>query len=132
MGGWARPVSAGRQRGLSLLGLIFTLIPIVIAVLVTMKVTPAYYEHQRIVQVLRSMDEAGQTAETSDRDLRRAFERRADIEDIHSVLPADLVIDKAGDRKVLHVDYTAKIPLMDKVSLLIEFSASSVQGGATH
>lgn len=124
-------IRAGRrsgQRGLTPLGLLLALIPIILVALVVIKAVPAYYEHQRIVAVLRAMDESGQTVEASDLDLRRSFERRAQIEDIQSVAPADLVIDKAGDRKLVHVDYAAKVPLMDRVSLLIEFSASSAPG----
>ncbi len=120
------------QQGLSILGLILALIPIVIVVLIGFKVMPAYYEHQRIVAILQSMDESGQTVEASDRDLRSSFDRRAQIEDIHSVMPVDLGIDKVGDRKVIHVEYSAKVPLIDRVSLLIEFTASSAGGNAKH
>jgi len=121
-----------RQRGLSILGLVLALIPIVVTVLIGFKVMPAYYEHQRILAVLRSMDDSGQTLEASDRDLRSSFDRRAQIEDIHSVVPSDLSIDKVGDRKVIHVEYAAKVPLIDRVSLLIEFSASSAGGSGKH
>jgi hypothetical protein len=111
-----------------LLGLIMGLIPLVCLVLLGMQVGPAYYEHHRVQEVLHSMDESGQTLEASDRELRAAFDRRAQVDDIHSLAGADLAIDKLGDRKVMYARYSAKVQLLEGVALLIDFSVSSRPG----
>jgi hypothetical protein len=116
---------AGQQRGLTLFSLVLALIPLVLIALLVMKILPVYYEHKRIQVILRGIDESGQTSEASDRELRAAFERRADVDDIKSVSAADLVIDKEGSLKIIHVDYEARVPLIEHVALLIDFSASS-------
>ena len=125
-------VPPARQAGLTITALVVWLVPVIILLLIVIKVVPAYYEHRKIQEILHSMDESGQTKEASDRELRTAFERRAEVDEIHSVVGADLVIDKVMDRKIIHVDYAAKIPLMDQMSLVIEFSASSAPGAGSH
>ena len=121
-----------RARGLTLLGLVLALIPLVVLVLIAFRVLPAYYEHQRIEAILHSMDVSGQTAELSDRELRSAFDRRAQVDDIHSVLASDLNIEKVANNKILRVAYAAKVPLVGPASLLIEFTASSRPEGGAH
>ncbi len=117
-----RPAHA---RGLTLLGLLAALIPLVLVIILAMRIAPAYYEHQRISGILAAMADSGQTREASELDLRTAFDRRAEVEDIASVKGSDLDIDKSADEKVISVEYVAKVPLFQHVSLMIEFSAST-------
>ncbi len=62
-------------------------------------------------------------------DIRKAFDRRADIDGITVVTGADLDISKDGGDIVISFAYTKKIPLFANVSLLIDFAASSAPGG---
>ncbi len=125
-----RPACAGihrgrGERGLSLVGLLAVLIPLVLVLILGLRIAPAYYEHQRVVSILAGLEESGQTHDASDLELRAAFQRRADIEDVTSVKSSDLVIEKSPDQKRISVEYTARIPVVQHVFLLIEFSASS-------
>ncbi len=61
-------------------------------------------------------------------DVRRAFDRRATIDDITVITPADLEITKDGSDFVIAFAYQKKVPLFANVSVLIDFAGTSKPG----
>ena len=57
--------------------------------------------------------------------VREAFTRRADMDDVKSIVAADLEITKEGGELVISVKYEKKVPLFSNVSLLFDFEGSS-------
>jgi uncharacterized protein DUF4845 len=111
----------GHQRGLSLIGLIFVGAIVAALMLIGFKIVPAINEYlavDRAVQKIRS--EA-----TTVRELRTAFDRHAQIDDIKSISGKDLDITKDGDRIVISYAYDYSVPLLDNVRLVIDFSGST-------
>ena len=117
-----------KQRGISfpvifLLGVILAL-----AAVGAMKVLPAYMDYatakKAIAEVAASEGRTGSVAE-----IRKAFDRFANINNITVVTPGDLEITKDGGDVVISFAYTQKIPLFSNVSLVIDFAASTAPGG---
>jgi hypothetical protein len=59
------------------------------------------------------------------RDIQAAFDRHATIDDITSISSRDLDITKEGERIVISYAYQKKIPILDNVSLVIDFSGTT-------
>lgn len=112
---------AHRQRGLSLVGLVFFGLIIVVLLLIGFRLVPAITEYiaiERAVQKIRN--EANTVGE-----IRSAFERHAVIDDIKSISARDLDITKDNDRVVISYAYSYQIQLMDNVRLVIDFSGTT-------
>ena len=62
---------------------------------------------------------------TDRRAVENAFDRRAVVENITAISPKDLEITKDGDRVILSVEYSVKVPLVGNLSALMDFNASS-------
>jgi hypothetical protein len=119
-----------KQRGVSFL--VIFLIGVVLALVAVgaMKIAPAYQDFMTAKKDMLAV--AGSEGRTgSVVDIRKAFDRRADIDSITVVAGADLNISKDGGDTVISFAYTKKIPLFANVSLLIDFAASSAPGGGT-
>jgi hypothetical protein len=117
-----------KQRGISFL--VVFLIGVVLALVAVgaMKIAPAYQDFMTAKKDMLAV--AGSEGRTgSVVDIRKAFDRRADIDGITVVTGADLDISKDGGDTVISFAYTKKIPLFANVSLLIDFAASSAPGG---
>ena len=113
-----------RQRGLSLIGVLFIGAILGFLFLVGLRVVPAVTEYLAIKRAISSVaSEASGEATVSE--LRRSFDKRADVEDIRSVQGADLDITKVGGKVAITADYSLKIPLVANVSLLIDFNAAT-------
>jgi Domain of unknown function (DUF4845) len=112
-----------RQRGLSLIGLLFWAVVLGIGALVGMKVFPTvneFYTIQRTVQKV-AQGPAGSVAE-----VRTAFDKQKEIEfSINSISGKDLDVTKENDRVVIHFAYDKQIEIMEPVYLLIKYQGRS-------
>ncbi len=65
------------------------------------------------------------TRERRWREIQAAFDRHATIDDITSINAKDLDITKEGDQIVISYAYQKKIPIVDNVSLVIDFAGTT-------
>ena len=113
-----------KQRGVSLSALLLVCALLGVGALLGMKVGPAYIEYAQIKKAVASIGASGATA-GSVADIRQAFGRRAQVDNIESITGQDLEISKDRGQVVVSFAYPKKIPLFGNISLLIEFSGSS-------
>ena len=107
-----------------MLGFLFVVAVVLAVAIVGFRVLTAYIEY---FSVQRALSEAlNQSRELNDpAEVRRNFQRRVDSGYIESVNGRDLEIHRAGNEYVASVAWTRKLPLINNVSLLIEFEASA-------
>ena len=110
-----------QQRGMSLIGLIFVGLIVVFLLILGSKVVPAVVEYIAIERAVQKIKNEASTV----RDIQTAFERHRTIDDITSITAADLDITKEGDKVVISYAYQKKIPILDNVSLVIDFAGTT-------
>jgi len=110
-----------RQRGASLIGLILIGIIVVALMILGARVVPAVVEYIAIERAVQKIKNEATTV----RDIQTAFERHRTIDDITSITAADLDITKEGDKIVISYAYQKKIPILDNVSLVIDFAGTT-------
>lgn len=113
--------TARRQRGLSLISLIFFGIVGVALLVLGAKIVPVVAEYIAVERAIQKIKNEGTTVS----EVRAAFDRFAVIDDIKSITGRDLDITKEGDQIVVSFAYQKRIPIMDNVHLLIDFSGST-------
>jgi len=116
-----------KQRGLGFSGFLFGAAALVFASILGMKLIPAYMQDARIKNTFVVIANDAELQKASPRDIRMAFSKRAEIDDIKAVLPDDIEIAKDGERLVLSASYDVRIPLFANISLYLEFNPSSDQ-----
>ncbi|MEK7435833.1 MAG: DUF4845 domain-containing protein [Pseudomonadota bacterium] len=117
-----------KQRGVSFLVIFLIGVVLALGAVGAMKIGPAYSDFSTaknaIVAVAASEGRTGSVAE-----IRKAFDRRAAVDNITVVTPGELEISKEGGDVVISFVYAQKIPLVANISLLIDFAASTAPGG---
>ncbi|MDE2586458.1 MAG: DUF4845 domain-containing protein, partial [Betaproteobacteria bacterium] len=98
------------QRGVSLSGLLIVSFILVIVGIGGMKVIPAVIEYYTIEKNIKAITAGGQLNNATVSDVRKAFDKRADIDNITAVTGADLDISKDGADVVIAFSYAKKIP----------------------
>ena len=116
------------QRGIGFFGVLVLLVAIVFVAIIGMKVAPAYIEYFTIKKAVTSMVESGELRNATVADVRKAFDRRAIVDEISSIGPNDLEITKEGSEIVIGFAYEKRIPLFYNISVLIDFQGSSKRG----
>jgi len=120
----------GAESGVTLSGLIVVLIVLGALAVVLIRVTPALFEYRAVKDSLsRAKTEAASGAGV--REIRAAFDKNADINDITAISGRDLVITREGDETVISFSYEKRIPLAGNVSLLFDFSGTTAPNGST-
>jgi len=116
-----------KQRGLGFSGFLFGAAALVFASILGLKLIPAYMQDARIKNTFVVIANDAELQKASPREIRMAFSKRAEIDDIKAVLPDDIEIAKDGERLVLSASYDVRIPLFANISLYLEFKPSSDQ-----
>jgi Tfp pilus assembly protein FimT len=111
------------QRGVSLSGLIMVLVILVVLGLFGLKVIPAYMEFRTAKNAIEAVARERQGASIND--IRRAFDARAQIDDINSVKAQDLEISKDGNEIVIAFAYRKDVPLFRNIGVYFDFAANS-------
>jgi hypothetical protein len=106
---------------LSLVGLLFVGLIVVVLLMLGAKLVPAVVEYIAIERAVQKIKNEANTVS----EIRAAFDRYATIEDIKSITSRDLDITKEGDRIVISYAYTYNVPILDNVRLVIDFSGTT-------
>ena len=115
-----------RERGIGLVQLIVTLAIVGFVGLMVAKCMPSYLEYFSVKKMFAAMEQTGETKGTV-REIRQAYERRNNIEDVKSVRPEDLEITKEGGETVLTATWSARVPLFYNVSACLDFVVTTAK-----
>ena len=113
--------STSSQRGVSMLGILFICVAIVLVAIGALKIVPTYMEFRSIKAAAIAARDGGKTVI----DIQKAFDRYANVNDITTISGKDLEISKEGSDIIVAFKYDKKVPLFANVSVLIEYAGSS-------
>ena len=109
-----------KQSGVSLLGLIAGLVILILLAVLGMKLLPSFLEYRSAKTAIEGIaSKPGQSVA----DMRRAFDARAQIDDVQSVKSSDLEITKDGNAIVISFNYRKEVPLFGNVGMYIDYAA---------
>lgn len=112
-----------RQRGLGFFGLLFLIIVIGGAALLTMRIVPSAIEYQAVLKAVERSRSAASPAA-----VRAAFDRAAQIDDITSISGKDLDIEPSANSAPgfkVSFAYRKELPLFGPASLLLNYTGSA-------
>lgn len=115
-----RLASKFKQRGVSLLGVIFVGGVLVCAGVVLVQVAPTYLEFQKVSAAVNKAKSAGSPA-----DARSTFDKAATIDDIKAVRGKDLDVTTTDGKTVIKFAYNKEIHLVGPAYLLLKYTGSS-------
>ncbi|KTD32273.1 transmembrane protein [Legionella moravica] len=116
-----------KQQGMTLIGMLFTVIVVVMAAVVVMRVVPVYLQHYSIVQSIKGLNETPVSTLTGDsysdiETLRASLSKRFDINGVDDLNNDQLVISPDGpNRFKVKLKYQVVKPLVYNMSLMVDF-----------
>ena len=102
-----RTTRNGKQRGMTVIGMLLLLIVIAFAALIAMKVVPMYIEYYTIKSTIESIRKEPQLAQMSPTDIHNAVQKRFDIGYVERIKARDLKIrnDAESRGRVMELVY---------------------------
>jgi hypothetical protein len=116
---------AGRQRGISFIGLILSAIGLIFVAVLGMKLVPSYIHSAQIAQILKEIAKDPAMQSASIKDIKDSYNKRANINYITDITSEDIEIDKEDGQLSLRASYSVKIPIVSNITLLLDFNPSS-------
>jgi hypothetical protein len=113
-----------RQSGVSLGGLLIVLVILGLVAALGLKLIPSYIEYAKAKAAIEAIG-SDRTKSSSVAEIRKAFDARANIDDITAVKAQDLEITKEGGDVVISFSYRKEIPLSGNVGLYVDFAGRS-------
>lgn len=113
------------QQGFNTVAFLLWMMAIIMAIIMGMRVIPAYMEHATIQKALNSMTSEPDINNKTSKEIRQSFNKFVQIDDIESVSGRDLEIKKVQGNIIIEVAYSVKTPLFANISLLLEFEATA-------
>ncbi len=116
---------SNQQRGVSFMGFILIAALGLFLVILGMKMIPAYIQSAQITSIFKTIAASQELQTGTIRDIKAAYSKRADIDDIKDVTVEDIEIEQESGSLKLSASYKKTIPVAGNVSLLLEFNPSS-------
>ncbi len=115
----------GKQNGVTLIGMLVVAVLIVMVALVGLRLLPAYMEFQTVKNTVTKIVNDPELKNTSKAQLKKAFDRRASIDNITVIGAEDLDITIENGQVAIEVEYAKKVPLFANISFCIDFDAKA-------
>lgn len=111
-----------RQAGITFIGWVVLLIPVVIVAYMAIRLVPIYLNHMKVSNAVeQAADEARGETTVSPGIVRNSLARRFDIEGITHPGPEEVRVVRDGDAWVIEVAYEDVAPLFGHIDLLVSF-----------
>ena len=109
-----------RQRGFSLLGMLFVLGTLASVGILAAQAFPTVLEYQAALKAVQKAS-AGNTVG----EVKTIFDKAAQIDDINAISGKDLVVTKEGDKVVVSFAYNKEIHMFGPAYLLLKYVGRS-------
>lgn len=117
----AAGVAKMRQRGFSLIGMLFVGALLALVVVLAAKVVPTVIEYQTIQKAVNDAARKGTTVA----EVRNAFDRAKSVDYFEAIGGQDLEIRRVGGKMVVEFAYEKEIHLVGPAYLLLKYSGRS-------
>lgn len=112
-----------RQRGISPITVIFILAVLGLVGAMLMQAFPSIVEYQAALKAINKVKDEGTVQQ-----IRTAFDKAADINNITSISGKDLEISKDGDNTVVSFSYNKEFHMFGPAFLLLKYEGTSHPG----
>ena len=113
-------ISKNRQRGASLIGILFVGGILVFGGVVGAQVVPTYAEYRTVIKTVNKVKDASSPAEA-----RSSFDKAAQIDDIKAITGKELEITKDGNKMLISFAYSKEIHLAGPAYLVMKYVGRS-------
>jgi Tfp pilus assembly protein PilX len=120
-----RVMNRAYQRGITLTGLIFVGMILLLITILGMKVIPDVIEYAKIVANIKAVAQDPALRQASAAEVRNAYTRRAIVDHTSAIEARDIDVTRDGNTLVLSFAYRKEIRLFGPVSLVIDFEAAT-------
>ena len=113
-----------KQQGMTLIGMVIVAFIAGVFVLAALRLTPVYLEYMKVDSALKSMKRDLDGSNAGPAQIRTALQRRFDIDDVKSLTPRDVKIERTANGYRVQAAYESRTSFVANVYFLVDFDKS--------
>ena len=110
-----------QEQGLTLISYIFILLIIGFFVMLILKITPIYMDHNKVANALAGMKDTPNLETKSIYAIKNNLGKRLNLNFVYDVTPEDITVVKRGNYVRVDIEYEVVEHLVGDLSLLAQF-----------
>jgi Domain of unknown function (DUF4845) len=111
-----------KQRGVTLIGWLFLLIPVAILLYACIRLAPVYLNYMKVSRSMNQLVSEMHSNETSSAGvIRTSLEKHLDVESVDYPAIKDFEIRRDGSVWIVQTSYEESAPLFSNISLVVAF-----------
>jgi hypothetical protein len=111
-----------KQRGITLIGWIFLLVPLAIVLYASIRLAPIYLNYLSVKKTVDQVsEELKGNAGLNNKSIREALAKRMDVEGITFPTVSEMIVKRDDNVWVIQAKYEDVVPLFSNLSLLVQF-----------
>src|SRR5262245_37342863 len=116
-----------KQRGVTMIGWIFLLIPVAIVLYAGIRLAPEYLNYYKVITAMKETASQLKGNEVlSPREIHSAIEKRFDTGYVDEPKAKEIIIAKAEEGWSMTADYEKTVPMFGNLYLLMSFKSTVV------
>ena len=116
---------AGKQKGITFIGLVLVIAAGIFVAIIAIKVTPAYIEFFSVKKIISKIGNEPNFNDMSKKEIQEEFANGANIGYVKVINENDLIIEKRDTGNVVTAQYQVTIPIVANASVLLDFNATT-------
>lgn len=113
--------SMGRQTGASVLVMLIMVLFFGGLLTLIIKLGPVYLDDKTISEAVQSIDRTEGLSDMGSAQIRTLINKRLLVNNVRSLKPEDIAIEKDGDRVMITVEYDVRNNLFSNVDTIVHF-----------
>lgn len=110
-----------RQRGITLIGWLILLVPVIIVIYAGVRLTPVYLNYMKVVHCLDAMKSDYKEDSASSQSLGYDLQKQLYTQSVDYPSVKDITIKREGKGWVIEASYDDQAPLFSNISLQVTF-----------
>jgi hypothetical protein len=112
-----------KQRGMTVIGMVVLAAMVGVLGFAGLKLSPAYLENMKIRRILNDVKTNMDGQHPTSQEIRRAIDKRLDIEMVYGLKARDFLIEKSADGYIVAARYERAESFVANISLLVTFNS---------
>lgn len=121
-----------RQRGLTAISMVVVILVVLFFALIAIRLFPVYLDNYKVSTHIKNLVADSNIKTMTDKDILKTLFKRLDLDDVESVKPENVFIERGTQGKgsiVLAVEYEVRRPVFGNVDMVVSFVDEAKGGG---
>lgn len=109
------------QSGMTMISMIVVVVFLLFQVVIAMNVIPVYMTDSNVKSIMKELPNDAKMQQASRKEMKELIMKRIRVNSIYSIKPEHIMVKKAGDVRLVTIDYEPRGKLIGNLEYIVHF-----------